>query len=237
MGQRWLVAGIVVLGVLMVPSAHAQQNPFGALLQNLQKQLEEGQPQQGAPNKPAEARPGSQTNDSCEASYEARQYKAAVSCWRNLADNGDARAQTRLGESYFEEKGVSLPSEWQEHAEAVKWFRKAADQGYARAQGDLGLMLRHGKGTARDYPQALMWFQKAADQGYASAQYNLGQMYEDGLGVQKDEDTALQWYKKAADQGYKNAVVAFQELQHKQQKAQQEKQKTASNVKVAIETK
>ena len=54
--------------------------------------------------------------------------------YRARAEQGDAKAQARLGFCYLKGSGVTRDS-----AEAVKWFRKAADQGYAVAQYDLGV--------------------------------------------------------------------------------------------------
>jgi len=130
-----------------------------------------------------------------------------------LANQGDAKAQTFLGEMY--EFGKGMP---QDYAEAVKWFRKAADQGNAKGQNDLGVMYEWGWGVPQDYTEAEMWYRKAADQGEPRAQYNLGMMYGIGHGngqgaenqgdfagqsvrTDRDDAEAVRWYRMAADQG------------------------------------
>jgi hypothetical protein len=92
--------------------------------------------------------------------------------YRASAEQGDAKAQAKLGLCYVKGSGVT-----QDSAEAVKWFRKAADQGYARAQYDLGVCYWNGSGVTRDRAEAVRWFRKAADQGDAKAQYWLGRCY------------------------------------------------------------
>ena len=53
----------------------------------------------------------------------------AVKWWRKAADDGHAKAQFRLGESYATGKGV----EQKDVNEAAKWYRKAAEQGHEEA--------------------------------------------------------------------------------------------------------
>ena len=80
------------------------------------------------------------------------------------ADQGNADAQTRLGNMYFE--GLGLP---QDYAEAVKWYRMAAEQGYAEAQNVLGDMYVKGYGLPQDYVLSHMWFNLAAAGGATDA--------------------------------------------------------------------
>jgi TPR repeat protein/endonuclease III len=114
----------------------------------------------------------------------------------NLAAQGDAEAQKRLGLMYSKGEGIAQNDE-----EAAKWFRKAADQGYAVAQYDLGIVYYYGLGVAQDYVQALKWFRKAAEQGDAASYAYLGYMYRGGDGVPQSVEEAAKWFRKAADQG------------------------------------
>ena len=66
--------------------------------------------------------------------------------FRPLANQGDALAQTTLGEMYANGKGVP-----QDYAQALVWFRKAADQWYAPAQDDLSWMYAEGEGVPKNY--------------------------------------------------------------------------------------
>lgn len=70
--------------------------------------------------------------------YNRGNFAVALREWRSLADQGDARAQFRLG--YMYDKGSGVP---QDHAEAMRWYRKAAEQGHAKAQYNLGVIQYH----------------------------------------------------------------------------------------------
>ena len=117
---------------------------------------------------------------------------------RQIAGQGDARAQTELGERYeYGRDGVQ-----QDFGMAVSWFRRAADQGFAAGQAALGVMYGTGRGVAQDYGEAVSWLRRAAEQGLASGQYNLGNRYENGSGVAQDYGEAVSWFRRAAEQGY-----------------------------------
>jgi uncharacterized protein len=83
-------------------------------------------------------------------------YATALGLTRPLAERGNAEAQYRLGNLYFEGKGVS-----EDYSEAAKWFRLAAEQEYAWAQLTLGIMYEQGLGFTRDYLRAYMWYNLA----------------------------------------------------------------------------
>lgn len=53
-----------------------------------------------------------------------------VSCWRQMAERGDAKAQYMIGLAYY--TGTGVP---QDYKQAVSWYRKAAEQGYAPPLG------------------------------------------------------------------------------------------------------
>ncbi|MCU6432801.1 sel1 repeat family protein [Undibacterium sp. Jales W-56] len=117
-----------------------------------------------------------------------------------LADKGDALAQTKLGVMYFHGGGVA-----QDYQQALDWFRKAADKGHAGAQTNLGLMYSNALGLPQDSKKAAYWYQKAAAQGYPVAYLNLGVLYSAGEGVRQDLKQALISYQKAAYQGNPHA--------------------------------
>jgi hypothetical protein len=91
------------------------------------------------------------------------------------AEQGDAKAQYRLGASYAYGEGVP-----KDYTEAVRWCRKAADQGDAKARYALGFMSDKGQGVPQDYAEVARWHRKAADQGDVDAQYVLSDMYRNG---------------------------------------------------------
>jgi hypothetical protein len=135
-------------------------------------------------------------SEDADAAYKSDDYATALRLWRDLAEQGDASAQTSLGRLYRDGRGVSA-----DQAEAVKWFRKAVEQGFANAQVSLGYMYANGRGVGKDDIEAVQWYRKAAEQGNALGQTNLGYMYANGRGVGKDDIEAVRWYRKAAEQG------------------------------------
>ena len=127
-------------------------------------------------------------------------YATALREWEPLAEQGDARAQSNLGQMYQQGRGAP-----QADKTAVKWFRLAAEQGNAVAQSNLGLMYEKGRGVPEDDKEAVKWYNLAAEQGDAGAQYNLGLMYKRGQGVLQDNAYAHMWWNIAASSGDKIA--------------------------------
>ncbi len=117
----------------------------------------------------------------------------ALSDLRQVADQGDANAQYKLGVMYGDGLGVK-----QNSAEAVRWYRKAADQGQVDAQLNLAAAYTLGLGVKGNSAEAIRWYGKAADQGHADAQFNLCLMYARGHGVRQDNVTAYMFCSLAA---------------------------------------
>jgi hypothetical protein len=138
----------------------------------------------------------------------AQDYAEALSWFRKSAEQGDARGQCSLGNSYAEGMGTQ-----QDYAEAARWYRKAAEQGYAKGEFSLALMYYQGKGVPQDYAEAVRWYRKAAEQGDSAAQNYLGFSYLKGHGVRQDNAEAARWYRKAADQGDADARHVLASLQ------------------------
>ena len=126
---------------------------------------------------------------------------------RELAEGGDAEAQTEFGERYEHGRGVG-----RDYAVAVSWFRRAAEQGHAPAQAALGYMYSGGHGVEQDRQVAVAWSRRAAEQGNVRAQHNLGASYFNGLGVGQDYEAAAAWYRRAAEQGDADAQFALGNL-------------------------
>jgi TPR repeat protein len=134
------------------------------------------------------------------AAHKHGDYATALKEWRPLADQGDAKAQYKLG--FMFERGRGVP---QNNAQAVKWFRRAAEQGHARAQYSLGVRYTRGEGVLMDDAEAVKWFRRAAEQGHARAQYSLGLRYSQGKGVPTDIVQAYMWWSLAALEGHQKA--------------------------------
>ncbi|MBP7765122.1 MAG: CHAT domain-containing protein [Syntrophaceae bacterium] len=92
----------------------------------------------------------------------------AVGRIRNLAEQGDADAQLRLGTLYARGETVA-----KNDREALKWFMRSARQSNSQAQYQVGLMYAAGRGVAQNDAEAVRWFRRAATQGYLPAQQAL----------------------------------------------------------------
>ena len=123
---------------------------------------------------------------------------------RRAAEQGNASAQTELGERYALGRGVGRDREL-----AVSWFRRAAEQGHAPAQVLLGVMYSAGNGVAQDPEAAVVWYRRAAEQGDPRGQYNLGYSYAAGHGVPRDDRVAVSWFRRAAEQGFLSGLLAL----------------------------
>jgi TPR repeat protein len=84
-------------------------------------------------------------------------FATALRLWRPLAEQGDPRAQFRLGLMYANGDGVA-----QNYSQAAIWYLRGAEQGDTRAQFFLGVMYDLGVGVLQDYVAAHMWLNLAA---------------------------------------------------------------------------
>ena len=141
----------------------------------------------------------------------------AVYWWEKAAARGYARGEFALGNAYFFSWG-GLPKS---ATQAVYWWEKAAAQGDATAESNLGSAYLHGwGGLPKNAALAVHWYEKAAAQGGTGGEFNLGSAYLHGWnGLPKSGAQTDYWWAKAAAQGYKPAIVALQELQHRQKVA------------------
>ena len=89
--------------------------------------------------------------------YDAGDYRRARAIWRELAEGGDADAQTSLAGMYLMGSGVE-----RDFRLAAKWYRPAAERGDAIAQLNLGDLYSRGLGVARDPVRAWFWLSLAA---------------------------------------------------------------------------
>lgn len=108
-------------------------------------------------------RPIKTTANDCEirggeyVAYDRADYRSALKVWLAQAENGDANAQTHVGEIY--EKGIANTPDYQS---AAQWYRRAAEQGFSRAQINLGYLYEKGLGVEKDILTALNWYRKAS---------------------------------------------------------------------------
>ena len=81
--------------------------------------------------------------------YDRGDYDTALKEFRPLAEQGDSKAQFKLGIMY--DNGFGVP---QDYKEATRWCRLAAEQGDSLAQPSLGYRYYKGLGVRQDYAEA-----------------------------------------------------------------------------------
>lgn len=89
--------------------------------------------------------------------YDRASYSTSLKIWLPKAQEGDAEAQSYVGEIY--EKGMGVQPDY---GLAFQWYQKAAAQGHSRAQINLGYLYESGLGVQRDLVQAMNWYRKAS---------------------------------------------------------------------------
>ena len=93
-------------------------------------------------------------------SHDRANYQTALKIWLPLAQGGDPKAQSYVGEIY--EKGLGTQPNYQQ---AANWYQQAANQGYARAKMSLGSLYERGLGVPRSAPKALNLYRDASGLG------------------------------------------------------------------------
>ncbi|MFK7891164.1 MAG: caspase family protein [Granulosicoccus sp.] len=91
------------------------------------------------------------------AAYDRADFRTALSVWLPAAKEGNADAQTYVGEIY--EKGLGVAANYDL---AVQWYEEAAAQGNSRALLNLGYLYEVGLGVMRDMPTALDYYRQAS---------------------------------------------------------------------------
>lgn len=117
-----------------------------------------------------------------ENSWFKRILNAADQGSATAAGNGDADAQLRHGDPYY--NGSSVSTEYH----SADWFYE-------------GEKYYYGRGVRQDYAEAAKCYRKSADLGNADAEYSLGHMHAFGQGVRQDNEEALRWFSLAAAHG------------------------------------
>ena len=108
-------------------------------------------------------RPVKTTGVDCEirggeyVAFDRATYADSLKMWLPLAQEGDAKAQTYVGEIF--EKGLGLEADY---PAAADWYRRAAEQGYSPAQINLGQLYELGLGVEKNSATALEWYRKAS---------------------------------------------------------------------------
>ncbi|MGI9327722.1 MAG: caspase family protein [Pseudomonadales bacterium] len=88
--------------------------------------------------------------------YDRADYRSALNVWMPSAEQGDAEAQTHVGEIF--ERGLGGDPNYEA---ARLWYERAAQQGNTRAQFALGTLYEQGLGVPKSQLQALNWYRQA----------------------------------------------------------------------------
>lgn len=137
------------------------------------------------------------------ASWHNKDYARAVQLLTSLAEQGEPRAQLRLGHMYADGKGVA-----RDYETAADLYRRAADQGNAQAMDALAGAHFSGEGVERDYDAMARLYRQAANKGLTMAKLHLAVCYNQGWGVNKDLPLAYAWYTAAAQDAVRDPTGA-----------------------------
>ncbi|MDO9169079.1 MAG: J domain-containing protein [Methylobacter sp.] len=92
--------------------------------------------------------------------HDQGRYAEALPLYQYLAEQGDAKAQFKLGVMYDLGQCVT-----QNYTQALSWYLKAAEQGNSNAQYSCAIKYQSGQGVPQDQTKAAYWYRKAAEQG------------------------------------------------------------------------
>lgn len=141
---------------------------------------------------------------SCSNFDHFRNTNPALTNLIELANDGDAASQYRLGIRYANGSGVT-----QDYARAIHWFELASAKNHHNSEYMLAIAHSTGRGTNIDQQRALEFFTRAAEAGHVRSQYQLGEAYANGRGTAKDLIWASRWYEKAALQKHPEALFSL----------------------------
>jgi TPR repeat protein len=136
---------------------------------------------------------------------------AAIRILLPLADGGEARAMTLLGQCYYNGTGhlTNLPQEERDR-KAKAYFEKAILGGDWAACGHLGVMFETGRGASKDWKAAVKLYLKGVDHQNPVCMYYYALALENHraeiVKIFGREDKAETYYKKAAAASVTQAV-------------------------------
>ncbi|WP_321389764.1 tetratricopeptide repeat protein [Emcibacter sp.] len=117
--------------------------------------------------------------------------------YKQQASDGDPAAMFRLGQIYFEGRGVAA-----DPIAALNWFQKAADAGHGFAQFQLGKIYFEGRGVPKDLEKAYHFMEAAAQNGVTLAKHTQADFLLSGVIGKQNPHQAMILYLDAADDGY-----------------------------------
>ena len=146
-------------------------------------------------------------SDAAYGAFQRGYYITALNLATPLALEGDAAAQTLIGEIYSRGLGVR-----RDLATAIEWYEKAAEQKVPEALFQLAMILHDGGDEFGDRPRAARLIEQAAEAGHSLAQFNLAQMLMTRDATPQGLERAVAYYEKAAKAGLADAQYAMAEV-------------------------
>src|SRR5690606_10855177 len=146
-------------------------------------------------------------SDAAYGAFQRGYYITALNLATPLALEGDAAAQTLIGEIYSRGLGVR-----RDLVTAIEWYEKAAEQKVPEAQFQLAMILHDGGEQFGDKARAATLIEQAADAGHGLAQFNFAQMLVDRDPTPHGLERAVAYYEKAALAGLADAQYAMAEV-------------------------
>lgn len=116
----------------------------------------------------------------------------ALALFTQLAREGDAKVQSRVGSMYEHGKGCRANLE-----QAAYWYEQAANQGYPPAICYLAQCYYAGRGVKQDYAKALQLIEPQVQNSFPKACFIKGMWYEEGKAAQWNLEQAALLYQKA----------------------------------------
>lgn len=139
--------------------------------------------------------------------YDDQKIMEALDWLIKSANQGHVRAQTRLGDTYYNKRYIP-----QDFTQMVKWYQKAANQGHSGSQFAMGRSYYHGDGVQQNYQKSAEWFKKAAAQGHIDAMDYLANQYYFGHGLEQNYRKSYEWAKQPAEAGSWDAQKIMAQL-------------------------
>jgi TPR repeat protein len=137
-----------------------------------------------------------------EKALKTGQYARALTEYGRMAEQGDPKAQAKLGQMYAQGLGVNVNQQ-----KALEWMRKSAEQDEPEGAFGLARAYYNGEALPQDKVTAAKWFREAAEKGHGSAAYRLALMLMKGDGIPKDIESGHLFMNQARRAKEMDAVL------------------------------
>lgn len=123
-----------------------------------------------------------------------QEEKSASRCYRQLAENDNAKGQFYLGLCYLHGIGVK-----QSDKQAYLWIKKAAMQGHTVAQCELAFCYLYGRGIKKNPKKMYETFQPLAEKGYKFPAFIVGLCLSYGVGVEQNIEDGVKYSESSSE--------------------------------------